>query len=378
MQAVAPLDATALFHDLAVGADAAASSIVAVLAAADALSHTNMDTFPNRVAFGLFQGEAYGRIGSRRFVQELQQFTCTDTVSATDSPTGFAYCRNPLRPDTAFTEVSMHAVVAADQVGRTPLFVHGSGTVAAAVTAAVPGSAAPASPATMPPTPLASFASSLPGAVLAGYDDAYASRYFHSQFDDSSNVSPTAVSTAALVLARSLYTVASGTGAAPPSSLAVDADLVDDLLYCLAGNASCGLVSDVVGGGGTLTGPFSLYTGVYNQPFATGKFGFGLSPTLLELFVRSFLANVTAVSGQHGAVAGEGDSCTSSSGCKEQDSRLECVRGVCIIPTAHYHDAYSVALNATGSYNDFVVDASKVDAALDPLWTEPLCVGTRG
>lgn len=49
VMAVAPLDSSALFHDLAFGADSAVSAFVAVLAAADALSRTDAFTLPNQV-----------------------------------------------------------------------------------------------------------------------------------------------------------------------------------------------------------------------------------------------------------------------------------------------------------------------------------------
>ncbi len=37
---------------------------------------SDVNTLPNRVAFAAFQGEAYGRIGSRRFAREIAEFSC--------------------------------------------------------------------------------------------------------------------------------------------------------------------------------------------------------------------------------------------------------------------------------------------------------------
>jgi len=72
----ANMDSNAMFHDAAVGATSTASDIVAVMAAVRALSNVNLSALPHQLAFGLFQGEAWGRLGSRRFVAEVQGFTC--------------------------------------------------------------------------------------------------------------------------------------------------------------------------------------------------------------------------------------------------------------------------------------------------------------
>lgn len=75
--AAARLDSVALFHDRAYGGQAEASDIVTLLAVVDALSKVDTSSLPLAIGFGLFQGENWGQIGSRRFVTEVANFTCT-------------------------------------------------------------------------------------------------------------------------------------------------------------------------------------------------------------------------------------------------------------------------------------------------------------
>ncbi len=92
--AAAQIDSSALFHDLAYGAESSVSGYIAMLAAADALSRaaTEVQALPNMIVFALFQGEAFGRLGSRRFAAELQQFACEVRRRRVASP--HATCRD--------------------------------------------------------------------------------------------------------------------------------------------------------------------------------------------------------------------------------------------------------------------------------------------
>lgn len=141
--AAARLDSVALFHDRAYGGQAEASDIVTLLAVVDALSKVDTSSLPLAIGFGLFQGENWGQIGSRRFVTEVANFTCTvsshahsrlwchclltlahiarlqSLQPAATSATGKAFCRQPLRTDLTFANLtgsSFHQVIAIDQV----------------------------------------------------------------------------------------------------------------------------------------------------------------------------------------------------------------------------------------------------------------------
>lgn len=278
VMAVTAMDSSALFHDLAFGADSTASGIIAVLAAADALSRSSVSvsTLPRQILFGVFQGEQWGRIGSRRWVSEVEgTFRCLSNVTAENSPSGRAFCASPLRTDLGFTSISLDdivSVVAVDQVGTpgigsgsTPsFFLHefdstpippppsssGMNTVrnstslifnalsSAVGAAGIPVPVAKASnsdvlPLNIPPTPLLSFQEAIlagnppgvgfDGAVLAGYDRAFLGKYYHSRFDYGGTlganatsglvaVDPKVVTAAATALAKGLFALASLSG----------------------------------------------------------------------------------------------------------------------------------------------------------------------
>ncbi|KAL9260542.1 Nicastrin-like protein, partial [Drosera capensis] len=70
--AVTSMDSASFFRDKSFGADSPISGLVAMLAAADALSHIDdSQSFKKQLVFLIFTGEAWGYIGSRRFLHEL-------------------------------------------------------------------------------------------------------------------------------------------------------------------------------------------------------------------------------------------------------------------------------------------------------------------
>ena len=408
VMAVCPLDSSAMFHGLAFGADSAASSIVATLAAADALSRTNVSALPRQVMFALFQAEQWGRIGSRRWLAEVERFACQANVSAVDSPNGRPYCAQPLRSDVAFASLNLRDfafVLAVDQVGRRgldTLYVHefdarqtptnatfytleatlaGSGldpgfSVKQAGTTAAP-----------PPTSLLSWQDrdtplAIDGAVLSEYDTAFQSRYYHSEFDNAAIVDAGSVAAAATVIARGLYALATALGdpaaaaAAVPGDLRANTSLVSELLDCITVQAQCPLFAALLGvdapglAGLVPAGPLSLYTGVYNQPYTLAGGGYVLQSSPIEAIARNLLAFSSSLPSQRNGSCGSSGDCASRTGSKA----YECILGTCIIANAFYHDALSPALavpSGDGSTAaQFAVNSDLVTGE-DVLWTEP-------
>lgn len=397
----ASMDATALFHDRALGGQAGASSIAAMLAAVQALSSEGARTreLPRRVAFGLFQGEAWGRIGSRRWLKEVQHFTCGSYQDAADSATGKKYCRGPLRTDLSFRKLSFERfahVLAFDQVGAPvelggSVYLHQDVGVAATstmaeVVRAAAGTSLPVSVGVgglgVPPSPvdtLLNMNDTVSAGVLSPYDSTYGNRYFASYADDAANVDVDAVTAFATLLARSAYALATGLPAneaaaavdAVSADLEADRDIVAQTVHCLLLDSTCEFFQQVIGVSQsdlediTHGGPLSLYTGVYLQPYNTGN-GFKLEPSVSELFVRNYLGGITA------ANATQLRQCTSTAGCKKHDQKTECMLGRCVDSTVHFHDALTMGLEATRYANQYSVDSdalSQPDA--DPLFTEP-------
>ncbi|KAL3676260.1 hypothetical protein R1sor_026208 [Riccia sorocarpa] len=69
---MAALDSASFFRDATPGADSSLSGLIAMLAAADALSRVaDVDQFQKQTVFLAFTGEACGYLGNRRFLLEL-------------------------------------------------------------------------------------------------------------------------------------------------------------------------------------------------------------------------------------------------------------------------------------------------------------------
>ncbi len=80
-----------------------------------------MVSLPNRLVFGAFQAEAWGRVGSRRFASEMKSFVCEKNVSADVALEGYDFCQMPVRTNLAFTKLvpaGVRHVVGVDQVRR--------------------------------------------------------------------------------------------------------------------------------------------------------------------------------------------------------------------------------------------------------------------
>ncbi|RKO88186.1 Nicastrin-domain-containing protein, partial [Blyttiomyces helicus] len=266
----AKLDATAFFHDLAVGASSTLTGIVTSLAVADALAKVrgavstgyNISNFPKHIVFTHFTGEVWGFAGSQRFVSDISTpFVCRDTSPGptTNCPLQGAVCVDPCMPDTEFTRLNLNAIesiVEFDSVGglylpdpttaptiymhadnpadagtaallarfggtAPPLMFNSSGPVAVTVTPAF-NLAAGGVNVRLPPSSAMAFLAtrSIPAVVFADYRDQYSNPYFGSEFDDGSTYNDTHVAimcSLANVTAQALWVSASGNATAPPS-----------------------------------------------------------------------------------------------------------------------------------------------------------------
>ncbi|KDO21716.1 hypothetical protein SPRG_13132 [Saprolegnia parasitica CBS 223.65] len=411
LMAMAAMDTNAFSHVYAPGANAGASGLVALLAAADAFKSIPSSALSKHIVFAAFQAEAYGFVGSRRFLADLtaKANNCARTITAT-TPFGTAFCARPLSTSVAISGLSMgriEAAIAIDQVGVGSNFsVHINPSAPTAAMQSVVdsltkapsalGAVAKSSVSGVPPGPLVSFLNdkeygnaSLVAAVLSGYDKAFPAAY-HSRFDLNTSIDATAVTTAAQVLAEALFASAAGSGSTP----VVNGTLVAEMVACITTDWSCPLMKavstpfvnsmiDYL----TLTAtswpssmsPVTLYAGVYSSDrVATAVLNntfsgtvasvaddvvwkdsntLSLFPNAYEVFTRSFLA----------AALGEPTTatCKLSKDCKGTD--LECVYpGVCKTRAAHFHDAYSPGLEKETTPGLF-----KVLNANLPLWTEP-------
>ncbi|KAG5183238.1 hypothetical protein JKP88DRAFT_317656 [Tribonema minus] len=203
----AAMDSVSFFHNTVPAANGAASGLVALLAAADALAAAaddlHLTSLANAIGFAAFQGEAWGR-----------------------------------------------AVVALDQVGilSSPhsLFLHASPAAATssidallAVGADIGGdfSMGPSSTQELPPTSLDSFLennSSVAGFVISGYDHPFADELYRSHWDTADRLDGATIQHAALAAARGVYVLAGGLLSTAMARIAANATLIHSLTDCIA------------------------------------------------------------------------------------------------------------------------------------------------
>uniref|UniRef100_A0AAX7SSL8 Nicastrin n=1 Tax=Astatotilapia calliptera TaxID=8154 RepID=A0AAX7SSL8_ASTCA len=247
--AAARLDSRSFFFDIAPGAESAASGFVTLLAAAHALRNATQEAQPNRnILYAFFQGETFDYIGSSRLVYDMEnkQF--------------------PLDLD------NVHSVVEIGQVGlhgESKLWVHtdpvsrrnssvneeveklirnlNSSALNLNFSLQEPSFSQP-----LPPSSLQRFlrARPIPGVVIQNHNSAFTNKYYESMYDNAEylnmsyppNLTPEeqleyvtdaakALTEAATIVARALYTQAGGSDPIQLQNINVDSQMVTQMLY---------------------------------------------------------------------------------------------------------------------------------------------------
>eukprot|EP00537_Pseudo-nitzschia_pungens_P001159 CAMPEP_0172368850 /NCGR_PEP_ID=MMETSP1060-20121228/29602_1 /TAXON_ID=37318 /ORGANISM="Pseudo-nitzschia pungens, Strain cf. cingulata" /LENGTH=780 /DNA_ID=CAMNT_0013093587 /DNA_START=93 /DNA_END=2435 /DNA_ORIENTATION=+ len=321
------IDSTSMFHDLVPGTNEGASNILATIMAAYLLGQSvddaTLDQLPNRIVFGLFEGEAYGYLGSRRFIKDIYNFECDNQYkvrSKADDDNSDMACLYPMRPSLKFKDLGeVAAMLTVDQTGVSAgdgnLYVHNSGqgnmgTFLANVMKYTGTSYynAVASAAEngndgypYPPTPLTSLMSvtggNVDGAVLTGYDYHFTKRPPYQSHVQGQNINLKSLASAATIVARTAlaaayddgeydYETASTYANNAISELSYDNELLVTLADCLFVNGNCKLLNKYasreaandqddtgfdIGTGEALGMPPNYYVGIYHmnygQPF---------------------------------------------------------------------------------------------------------------
>jgi len=396
------MDATSMFHDLSYGAETTLSSLIALLAAADALKNIQSSSLSSRLVFAAFQSEMYGFSGSRKFVDEISSFTCNVQVDSSSSPTKLKMCANPYRASLRFTEIEasrIERVLAIDQIGfqdneddSSLYYVHEAKSSSTFWSDTIPNVSSVYRNGILPPTSASSFLN-ISGldvtdvAVLSGYNISFGNRTkYSSQFDVTSVLNINRVANVATLLARGALKAAGFLS--DVSSVNANTSLVENLVRCFGENPGCDLFERYTGlQGDALMSYYKqddehvsvpLYVSVYAQPyiFHDDKAELRLSSfdnetdrivrprslaTPIEIFVRNFLADVTSDTQQSFSACG--------SSCNEPD---ECIDSKCVpSPTSYYHSALDPAFNET-SYAKYEITGE------GPAYTEPYWSGNFG
>ena len=421
VMAIAKLDAAGFFEGLAVGADGTVSSLIALLLAAEALGRLlpAAAELPLPILFGAFQGESWGRLGSRRWATEVvNPSSCSKLVNANASSNGRTFCASPIRADATYVTLNGQLpahVIALDQIGGSPgapppiLFAHNSTAAASsgppnwasAVLAAVGDEGAPRvlfgnAGLPLPPSPLSSFLEAAPGlvdgTVLSGYNDSFANAAWSSRGDNATDVN--GIIRAATLLTRALWALASNVtssaldaAATVPAALTVNATLARELLNCFTVDmSSCAPAASL--GRQLPVGPVSLYPSVYSPATLVNAATVAVSPSVTEDIVRALLAlwaGGISLSGENIGSSSSAPSCSANSGATCR-APLDCVLGWCIEPSAYFHDAYSTAVAPTGALNVASLPAFSFNASIasalgadaDPVFCEPLWANDIG
>lgn len=455
----AGIDGTGLFHDLVPAANTAASNILTLLMAAkligENLSDKTLANLNAQIVFAFFQGESLGFLGSRSFFRDVAYpgFSCnSELVRAVprlgeDSPMA---CLNPVYPNLDFLELGqIKGMLSIDQIGvattNNLLYVHAdqnndyygnflanilmySGTNSMTVVASsAEGSNDYGYP--YPPSPLTSLLSlsggGVGGAVLTGYDYAFANRApYHSHRDSNDYVSMNlkSIAAAATIVARAAVAAAYDDGsydyetsagyaknAIPYGANYQDEDLLE-LAECFYNDGQCDLIKNHastqasnmnqqnginVGRGESLGVPpnyyVSVYHGNYGQPFAYvdnkmygsydgedfGKHtsdAIGMQPRALVNALYGLLNNYLGRSSGNFVEVScrKMNDCANVGFCDNYGEKATCTgAGVCVCDRARYHVAVDEALKPAVNKPTGYFQFDENDANISPVYTEP-------
>lgn len=317
----ARLDASAMFHDVAHGANAAMSGLVVLLAAAEAyaaaLRSVALITDPaitpaKRVVFAAFAAEDWGYAGSRRFLYELAKAGDEAGGDSGGENVGDVLGLGAVDAAIELSAIGLaHRRVPAD-VTSPAVFAHatpnGAGLVDDIIAAAdginvSPRRSTPGTP--IPPSSTFSLLrrdGNVRAAVLAEYDDTYLDPFHGSAWDVGVEaVDPARMAAVAVVLAKTLINVGAGFPAGSAHAAAatgsVDAAAVEattrELVACLVDPAvgfDCARAKALFA---PATGAWmDKYAGVV--PGLTRNHQNPLGKSDVQRFAWNFLANATA------------------------------------------------------------------------------------
>lgn len=246
------IDSNGLFHDYVQAADSPLTGLIAMLAAIDILRQTNASlTYTRRLAFLAMAGEPWDYMGSRRLLFDMYQNSTStaglnlaliDQVIEVGS-IGRAYSSTSNR-STFYLHSQPSSGPVLQQNGSSVTFGNSGPLITALQTAAAataehqvtmsPASSTP-NPG-IPPSTLMSFLRhkpSIQGVVIEEFDSSFSNPYYESEADTAESIDAEPMLAAAVVLARTLHTLASPSSS-PVTPLQFDAAATSDLILRLA------------------------------------------------------------------------------------------------------------------------------------------------
>ncbi|KAJ4837960.1 hypothetical protein Tsubulata_015679 [Turnera subulata] len=366
---VASLDSASFFRDRSIGAESPISGLIALLAAVDSLSRADgLVDLSKQLVFSVFTGEAWGYLGSRRFLLEL------------DLQSDFVIGLNSSLLEMV---VEIGSVGKGFNQGKSTFFAHT--TRASSVTnetlnafkhaqdslqpEKITVSSASRSNPGIPPSSLMAFLrknSSTSGIVLEDFDTAFVNKFYHSHLDDKSNINSSSIVAAASLVARTLYILASdGKNISKNilSAINVDVSLVEELMSCLLDcnpGLSCDLVTKYISPASRCP---NHYVGVI-----IGEPSYPAYVNDVSRFIWNFLADKTSIPRENITSNCTGSCSNKSEVCIKAEVNK---KGLCVTSTTRYVPAYSTRLKLeSGVWNVLPPNSSDPLGMVDPVWTE--------
>lgn len=369
---VASMDSASFFRDKGLGADSPISGLISLLAAVDALSHVDgLDDYNKQLVFIVFTGEAWGYLGSRRFLLELD--LQSDAVSGLNysliekvveiGSVGKGLNQGVKNFFVHTTGVSSATNETLDALKRAQDSVKSESFTISSTNASNPG---------IPPSSLMTFLrknSLTSGVVLEDFDTVFTNKFYNSHLDDISNVNSSAIVAAASLVARTLYILASDNknlSSSALTSINVNVSLVEELMGCLLDcepGLSCELVKSYISPASTCP---SHYVGVIlGEPSSPPYLGYVDD---ISRFVWNFLAERTSIPRKNGSSVCSQDCSNEGEVCIRAETEG---KGVCVVSTTRYVPAYSTRLKyESGTWNVLPPNNSEPMGLVDAVWTE--------
>lgn len=91
------LDGIGEFYGDVSDALGAGVTLAVTLSVAETLANITSQFPDSELVFAFFQGEWWGRVGSRAFLRDVKHFACANRLNATASPFNDAMCASPLK-----------------------------------------------------------------------------------------------------------------------------------------------------------------------------------------------------------------------------------------------------------------------------------------
>ncbi|KAM0949128.1 putative nicastrin [Dioscorea sansibarensis] len=367
-------DSASFFRDQSIGADSPLSGLIALLAAVDALSNIDsLDKLQKQLVFAVFTGEAWGYLGSRRFLHELD--IGTDAMKGLNSTLieqvleigsvgkglgeGFTTFYAHTEVDSSKTKEMLNALQkASDSLGTDNVRMKRADALN-------PG---------LPPSSMMTFLrknQSISGVVLEEFDGSFSNKFYHSHLDNPSNINSSSIGAAAILAARAIYILATGDlplNLIVLNSIKINMSLVEELVGCLLTcepGLSCALVKKFISPSNICP---SHYVGVFlGMPSSIKYVQYPEYADDTSRFVWNFLGDRTSAQTSNARsctreCAGEGEVCIGA----EPEGK-----GRCMISTTRYIPSYSTRLTFEGSsWHVIPANASDTMALVDPVWTE--------